>query len=342
MFIVRYSTLLFALLAGLAGIGSCGAAQPAELQIRIEKSGGGMHVTASMDTRQKTFSLDAASVFDLIRIYASMECRDERYCDAGEPWKTPSELEQSLKEQGSKFFGPIDQEVREASVVRFKADQSLLQLPFDALFFDGKPLFIQKPVFFIVGEEIHESRFAPVNGGRGILVSDATADPERAVFAVARLYPEAKSFDISEFGLKNLPGLGPLDFMVISAHSSVGNSGGEDYIGIAKGEKLTAASFAQIKPKLVLLDSCKIGVSSTFIDAIKLAGSKYLLAPILSNEAGNSSTMTISAVFDSIAKGADPVTAMFRARTLLYDTYRADELRTLLWRAFPFRVYQLN
>ena len=342
MLSLRNIGLLLFSFAGLAGLASASAAEPTPaVTIRIEKSGGGIGVTVSSGGRRKTFALDAASLRDLTRVYTTVECQDPRNCEAGEPWKTPAELEQSLKDQGAKFFGPMAQEIREGGAIGFKVEPSLLQLPFDALYSDGKPLFVQKPVFFTVDDAAHEAKPVPLKDARGILVSDETADPERGVFAVSKLYPKAKTFDIAEFSFKTLAGLEPQDFILISAHSSTGN-GPEDYIGIADGQMLTAANLARLKPTLVYFDSCKLGTSQAFLTAFKEAGAKVLFAPALSNEAGSSSTRTIAAVFDNLSKGADPVTALFRARTGLYETHHADELPKLLWRAFPFRVYLLN
>ncbi len=325
----------------LTGIGCACAAGPTALNIGVEKSGGEIAVTALLGGQQKTFALDAASVRDLARIYATVECQDPSVCEAGEPWRTPAELERSLNDMGAKFYGPIAQEVRDASAIGFKVDQDLLRLPFDALNFEGKPLFVQKPVFFALDAGAHEGKPVSLNSGRGILVSDETADPERGVFAVSKLYPKAKSFDIAGFSFKTLAALEPQDFVLISAHSSIGN-GPEDYIGIADGQMLTATSLARLKPALVYFNSCKLGASPAFLTAFKEAGTKVLFAPALSNEAGYSSTRTITAVFDNLAKGTDPVTALFHTRTGLYKNYRADELPRLLWRAFPFRVYLLN
>jgi hypothetical protein len=62
----------------------------------------------------------------------------------------------------------------------------------------------------------------------------------------------------------------------------------------------------------------------------------------VSNQGSGRLLRTIGALFDKFVKGAAPIAALFRARTQLYETYHADELPKLLWRASPFRVYRLN
>lgn len=339
---IRFCVLTVLLLAGVASASaSASAAEAAALTIKVKKSDSGIEVVASIGERMKIYALYAASVRDLTRIYSTIECMDPGNCRGRQPWKTSAELEQSLKEQGARFFGRIAAEVRDASAIAFKVDPSLLQLPLDALYFDGKPLFVQKPVFFTVDEGVHEAKPIQLKDARGLLVSDKTADPERGVFAVQKLLPKSKVLDIATFSFKTLAALEPQDFILISAHSSIGN-GPEDYIGIANGEMLTAPGLARLKPALVYFDSCKLGASPAFLAAFKKAGTKVLFAPALSNEAGYSSTRTIAAVFGNLARGADPVTALYRARAQLYDAYRTDELPKLLWRSFPFRVYLLN
>ncbi len=75
---------------------------------------------------------------------------------------------------------------------------------------------------------------------------------------------------------------------------------------------------------------------------LQASGTTYAVAPILSNEAGDSSTGTIEIFFSELAKGIDPVKALFSARSALYERYALDDIQTALWRSFPFRVYRLN
>jgi hypothetical protein len=79
-----------------------------------------------------------------------------------------------------------------------------------------------------------------------------------------------------------------------------------------------------------------------YLAAMRASGVKYFLAPMMSNEAGNSSTLTIKAFFRELAAGVDPVEALYRARRELHAAFETEALRVLLWKAFPFRVYALN
>jgi hypothetical protein len=71
-------------------------------------------------------------------------------------------------------------------------------------------------------------------------------------------------------------------------------------------------------------------------------GTKYFVAPILSNEAGNSSMMTIQVFFKHLLHSKRPEVALFHTRKVLWDAYRDDHFVYRAWRGFPFRVYRLN
>ena len=81
-------------------------------------------------------------------------------------------------------------------------------------------------------------------------------------------------------------------------------------------------------------------LGSRYINEFKKAGVKYVLGPIISNEAGESSTLTMRTFFREIHAGR--VTALHRARSRGYRAYGTDDVMTQLWRAFPFRIYALN
>ena len=68
----------------------------------------------------------------------------------------------------------------------------------------------------------------------------------------------------------------------------------------------------------------------------------YYHAPIIKNEAGESSTQTMRLFFQHLLSGQTPEQAMFLKRRVLWRLYASNDLRQRLWRAFPFRVYRLH
>jgi hypothetical protein len=250
------------------------------------------------------------------------------------------ELVSTLKDEGERLLGPFARLIDSADEVRLEIDWSLLKIPFDLLYLRDKPMFVAKKVSYAVGPL--GKAFQPSSRDWvGLLVSDASADPERAIFGIEESFPRSTSFDISEFQLSMLQGMQPIDFVAISGHGFV-RENGDGFIALGKGEKLRPGSLTKLSPTLVYLDSCNLGISSEHLKKLREGGTVYAVAPILSNEAGGSSTATIDAFFSELAKGTDPITALFTARSKLYQRYANNDLRTMLWRSFPFRVYRLN
>jgi hypothetical protein len=131
------------------------------------------------------------------------------------------------------------------------------------------------------------------------------------------------------------------DILLISAHGWI-QKASEDFMGTGK-ERLRPESLSHLSPRLVYLDSCQLGISPQFIQSFRKRGTQFYVAPILSNEAGNSSTKTIAFFFERLKAGDTPSEALFYTRKKLYEFYGEKEgFNKLLFRAYPFRVYALN
>src|SRR5262249_42346994 len=154
-------------------------------------------------------------------------------------------------------------------------------------------------------------------------------DPQRAVFDVAKLFPRSDVLDVARIDLPQLLFHVPVDFALVSAHGRAGYPG-DDYIQLADLQVLPPGVLARMRPRLVYFDSCNLGISQRYLEALRLSGVQYAVAPMLSNEAGTSSTRTVKAFFGALAAGVDPITALHRTRKELYAFYAGEELRTLL------------
>ena len=131
------------------------------------------------------------------------------------------------------------------------------------------------------------------------------------------------------------------DLLLISTHGYVGHTQ-IDYIQMGK-ERLQAEHLTHLSPKLVWMDACSMGASASFIQSFRERGTKFYLGPLVSNEAGNSSTKTIAYFFERLKAGDTPSRALFFTRRKLYEVFGEKAgFAKLLFRAFPFRVYLLN
>lgn len=318
------------------------------LRLQVAVKGENVELRALDYPSMKPHVESAGSIETLQSIYFALECFVSSDCPVlkapHEPDpKTidPKDLVPILIEEGEKLLGPFTDLIDAADEISFQIDMSLLKSPFDLLYLHGSPLFTSKKISFTVGAARSKGLPTPDRNWVGLLVSDETADPDRAIFALEKKFPGSHSFDIEQFGLSSLQGIEPVDFVAISGHGSV-NGNGEGYISLGNGEKLHAGSLAKLRPKLVYFDSCNLGISADHLMELQVGGTIYAVAPILSNEAGDSSTATIEIFFSELEKGSDPTSALFLARSRLYERYASDDMRTALWRAFPFRVYRLN
>lgn len=282
------------------------------------------------------------SVFYTLECYVNEDCVDLKAPDEPNPTLMPPEdLAAVLEEEGERLLGPFADRIAAARTLSFRIDRSLLKLPLDLLHLRGKPLFLTHRISYTVGRLGWRGPGRPAPSWAGLLISDESTDPQRAVLAIAQSFPASRQFDDAEIELDKLREMQPVDFVAVSGHGLVDGSG-SGFVWLANRQRLDPDSLAALRPKLVYYDSCNLGLSTAHLNALTGAGTSYAVAPILSNEAGDSSTATIEIFFSELARGTDPVEALFLARSELYERYAANDVRTRLWRAFPFRVYRLN
>jgi hypothetical protein len=334
----------------IAGFSAIAAPSAADGILRIGVAVNGANVEMRVLDRPSTRShiVPAGSLARLQSVYFSLECFVNSDCSllraGSEPdlkMIDPEDLVPVLKEEGENLLGPFEDLIQTADEIRFRIDWSLLKLPFDLLYLRGNPVFVSKKISYTAGSPQRKIPRAPARHWVGLLVSDQTADPERAIFGIERSFPSSQSFDIAEFGVSKLQEIQPVDFVAISGHGFVDGDGG-GFISIGQKERLQPGSLMKLRPKLVYFDSCNLGISAEHLKQLQNGGTSYAIAPIWSIEAGDSSAATIEIFFSELARGIDPISALFTARSELHDRYASDDVRTRLWRSFPFRAYQLN
>ena len=191
--------------------------------------------------------------------------------------------------------------------------------------------------------------FDPIDDGKlklssqrtALIIEDKSINPEKCCQILKDALPSSGYYSIEEMNHAKLSSLQPVDILLISAHGWV-QFANTDSMKLGK-ERLSAEHLSHLSPSLVYLDSCQLGVSAHFIQTFRSRGTRYYVAPITSNEAGNSSKRTIDLFFERLKSGDAPGRALFLTRRKLYDFYGEKEgFNMRFYRAFPFRVYVLN
>lgn len=342
---MRYRILTLMLLALAAPISSAGAA---ELLIEVARRGDGLELTATTGRKPLKVRVDSRMASRLMSIRFSVECMEQEDCrdQAHGPFEADRQildapqLADLLQTAGKEVLGPLSGAIRKASSLRIALPMDLLKLPLDALPIDGEPLYLQKPAVYVLDRRVSPARLTVGSGTSAILLSDPSTDPDRAVFELASRFPHTIKLDAKDADPASLPrATSPI--AVISLHGRVGYDGG-DFMLIPGERALPPSAIAGMRPPLVYLDSCNLGISPVYISALRSAGTKYLLAPVLSNEAGHSSTLTVREFFRHVVDGASPASALFETRKALHARYAEADPRMTLWRAYAFRLYALN
>lgn len=340
--------------AVLAHLGvSAAQAKPAgEYRLEIvdrTAEGGGLTVIGGRGARTRRVEVSSDLAAGLAGVRFSVECASDPDCndqrlepiEGQRPLLDEEMVTQVIAEGGQAILQPFAEEIRKATQLRIHIPRHLLRIAIDVLDFDGAPLYVRLPIVYTVDRDASPSKTTIQASSLGLLISDPTADPQRAVYDVADLFPKSLLFDAVDFDEAKLEHVPSVDFAVVSAHGRAGYAD-RDEIGLPPNRVLALDTLARLRPQLVYLDSCNMGISGRYIDALRNAGVKHLLAPVISNEAGESSTVTMRVFFGEILAGRDPVTALHTARAHAYEIYGRRGVMAQLLRAFPFRIYALN
>ena len=158
---------------------------------------------------------------------------------------------------------------------------------------------------------------------------DPETDPENGAGEAQRLFPASDLLHIEQADPRMFAHA-DYDFLLISAYGSVTPSWGsapadEDDV-IELGERdMEADALDGSRFKLVYLDSSQLGISESFIASARRNGVRHFLAPLINNEAGNSSTLMIRYFFGGLSQGRSPMDALFQARRGIIRSSRARQ-----------------
>ena len=315
------------------------------LVFNVNETGKTLRLTATLDGKTHTYTVPERQkvcarlkiIYRLLNPWSSLlGTIHEFYARVRRTTGRPG-IHALLTEVGRVLYAPVDAWIERASGIEFVVAEERLAFLFDALYYRGKPLFLHKQVSY----SLHAHSDDPLDVSRkwkGLLISHESSDPERAALAVKDLFPGSFYYDDHDVDPEDLRDIVEVDFVLISGHG-----------GPAKGIELEnmpirPETLVHMAPKLVYLDSCRLGLHRGFLERLHQTGTRYFLAPILNNESGESSTKTIQRFFTALSDGETPSNALFIARKTLYEHYSAqgDDFRLAMVRAFPFRIYRLN
>ena len=306
------------------------AAHEADFRLVIrDRAEGGLVFIGTLGGKTARVEIDGDEAARLAAVRFTVECAVDNECTdqktdpvEGDERRAfrQGELKPYLIEAGRKILTPFADQIRKASRLRVHVPEHLIKIAIDALEFEGEPLYVRLPIVYTVTHEIIPAGTTLSATSVGLLISDRTADPERAVFDVAKLFPRSVVHDVEDVDEAKLESLAQFDFAIISAHGRAGYQGW-DSIAMSDQFDLPPGTLARMRPQLVYLDSCNLGISLQYLRELRGAGTKYVLAPIISNEAGHSSTLTMTTFFREFINGQDPVAALHTAKVRAYKTY---------------------
>ena len=118
-----------------------------------------------------------------------------------------------------------------------------------------------------------------------------TADPENACKSINEKYENSYFDYIENVNIDGIKKAKDFDFLLMSVHGVIDVNSCQGFIKI-NNEKLYPSTFSRKNLKLVYFDSCHLGKAKNFVDRFHSLDAQYYLGPIISNEAGNSSTKT--------------------------------------------------
>jgi len=303
------------------------------LYLSLQSTGNQVSIRAELDEKNKSFTLAKGTgeiVSRLKTLFTHLDNQDG----------AKTEITPVLKEFGALIFSPIADLVNSSTEIQFVIPGRFLTFPLDLLHYKGRPLFLQKPVTYSF-EKIGSGEFSLSPQRTALIISDKSTDPENGCQILKNMLPSSGYYDMEEMTLAKLSSIRAADILLISAHGWV-QLANTDFMKMGE-ERLRPESLSHLSPSLVYFDSCNLGVSAQFIQSFRSRGTQFYVAPILSNEAGDSSTKTIAFFFERLKAGDTPSRALFYTRKKLYEVYGdKDGFNKLLFRAYPFRVYALN
>ncbi len=262
------------------------------------------------------------------------------------PTDKADELQARLQTLSTQLLAPFAQQIQQCSLVRFIVYDDLIRAALDLLLHDGDYLFLQKPVCYQIDEGAGEDE-ARLTLESALLIADLTADPEEACKAVAELIPDARYVEAKAASVRMIEqAADQVDVLVVSAHGEIDkhNRGTFYLTDNDDDDGISPRVIGQIEAWITYFDSCQQGANLAFLQAFQeQSDAQFYLAPLVSNDAGDSSTKTMTWFFTAVLRHGNPIRALFETRKRLFEFYHSQAKLnrvTTLNKAFVFRIFE--
>lgn len=255
--------------------------------------------------------------------------------------KQAKQLTAAVAELSKSLVEPASALIRKTDAINFIIDKALVRGAFDLLEVGGKPLYLTHRITYSAFGYRSQNPHLRVQGG--YFVADASTDPEDGFKKASALFPGATWESVENSSLSEIGREGTYNILAISGHGDLdaSNSGS---IGI-NDEALDSDTMENIDVALAYLDSCQQGANWDFVETFHTEKtSTFMVAPITSNDAGDSSTLTVVWFFENLKKSGDAAESLFKTRVKLYNHYKKAGLDpvTIINKAFCFRLYEFR
>jgi len=299
------------------------------LYLRFEETAGKAVIHAEFGAEKKSYTVSESPETlrqDFDKLYHRLE----------KVKATRSVIEKLLGRHEKPFYDPVSAYIDKADEIQFIIDADSIQYAFDLITFNNRPLFLHKPISFSASKQApKQNTFSET--WSGLAVSDPSADPDRGVKFLKQILPKTEYYNMKDLDYKQFKRINQKDITLLSLHGGLEKSGANMDLN---DHYLFAKDIAGLRSRIVYLDSCQMGADFNFLTTLRENGNEYLIAPLLSNEAGDSSTKTIHYFFTHLSQGDSPAVAMHKAKIKMHDLYRKKKYERLLEKIFPFRVYR--
>jgi hypothetical protein len=309
--------------------------RPLHLVIRIARSGSNL-TALTVDGKNLRVQIDGAHMLE----------QSSRLLELIKPCSDDEREFRTIVRNLSKcLIHPIESAIDSCTELIVILPTTALSIPIDLLTYRRLPLCLNKPVSYRIGKTA-EIPFLFQLPCSALIISDIGytghpgADPDRACLAIAPHLGRVTYQDSRDVMLEHLRQETFKDIILFSLHGQIGR-GTSDAMQVADGN-IRPADIAGLKPRLVYFDSCHLGISRAFINKCHAIGTAYYIAPVISNEAGSSSTKTMIKFFSHLLAGKSPEMALFLTRRSLWHLYQEFDVCKKWWMALAFRVYRLN
>jgi hypothetical protein len=246
-------------------------------------------------------------------------------------------LNSKINYLSQKLINPIMLLIDSSEIINIMISELSVRIPFEFLRYRDDFIYKQKPILFCY-EKVNLDQIHKVDLQKGFIVCDLTADPENACGDIHKKINSEFHY-VTDLNIDIIRDAQNMDFILMSLHGNINIKSCDGYISV-NHEKLIPSMFSQKNLKLIYFDSCHLGKGKSFVDKFNELNAEYYIGPIISNEAGNSSTKTILAFFKYLENN-DPLESLMKTKKELVS-YSNNNVLVELWYAAPFRLFKMN